>query len=695
LGITLIAVTLSWNFLWIILEVSVGLGAVIFVHELGHFLVAKACGVNCEKFFIGFDIGGIKLSRKWGETEYGIGILPLGGYVKMLGQDDNPAKIAEEMERARVRTEDQADDGTPGDDQYQLDPGSYLAKSVPQRMAIISAGVVMNVIFAFIFAMVAYGMGVKYLPCIISEVVPGSPAWQADLQVGDKIVRIGDVDKPRFRDLQSDISLGDPTRGVPIEVRRAGVGTALSFTIHPDRSSGLPTIGVVSPRSLTLFADNPTVPGSPAAQCDPPLAGGDRITAIDGQPITTYRELVCHLAAQREKPVELTVLRDQKPRGADGTRGSAATDITVRIAPNPVKCLGLIMQYGPIQAIQADSPAAVAGVKPGDTIRAIDGQDPGDPLTLAQRLRRRASSGGSVRLTLARPGADDATESLELEVPLRSRCAFEPADRLGAPVAISSLGIAYDVISRVQAVVPDSPAAQQDIVAGDAIVQAQFIAAPNDTSVQAKLLTDSPPIALDKEQPNWPAMMELLQALPPGATIRLTVQSTSTASREVNLTPVDSAEWFNPDRGLVTGPLEEIRKAGSLGEAFVLGARETQDALLMVYRFLKRLIDRQISPRMMGGPVTIARVAGHSASAGLATLLIFLTMLSANLAVINFLPIPLLDGGHMVLLIVEGILRRPVSEKIVVALHTIGFVFIISLMLFVLALDVGLIPRGL
>ncbi len=86
----------------VILVVALGLGAVIFVHELGHFLVAKACGVKCEKFMIGFDIGGYKLSRKWGETEYGIGILPLGGYVKMLGQDDDPAHIADEMKRCEV-----------------------------------------------------------------------------------------------------------------------------------------------------------------------------------------------------------------------------------------------------------------------------------------------------------------------------------------------------------------------------------------------------------------------------------------------------------------------------------------------------------------------------------------------------------------------------------------------------------------
>ena len=87
----------------VILKVAVGLGFVIFVHELGHFVVAKLCGVKCEKFYLGFDIAGLKFCKfRWGETEYGIGILPLGGYVKMLGQEDNPAKLREEMERAKA-----------------------------------------------------------------------------------------------------------------------------------------------------------------------------------------------------------------------------------------------------------------------------------------------------------------------------------------------------------------------------------------------------------------------------------------------------------------------------------------------------------------------------------------------------------------------------------------------------------------
>ena len=95
----------------------------------------------------------------------------------------------------------------------------------------------------------------------------------------------------------------------------------------------------------------------------------------------------------------------------------------------------------------------------------------------------------------------------------------------------------------------------------------------------------------------------------------------------------------------------------------------------------------------MAGPLTIFGVAHQSASKGLSDLLIFLGMLSANLAVLNFLPIPLLDGGHMVFLILEGIRGKPVSERVVVAFHYAGFLFIIGLMAFVFLLDLNLIPR--
>jgi len=115
--------------------------------------------------------------------------------------------------------------------------------------------------------------------------------------------------------------------------------------------------------------------------------------------------------------------------------------------------------------------------------------------------------------------------------------------------------------------------------------------------------------------------------------------------------------------------------------------------LSLVYRFLQKLTSNQISPRLLGGPIEIAKQAGKSAEEGFSRLLLFLTMLSANLAVVNFLPIPVLDGGHMVFLAYEWLRGKPPSEGVVVALSYLGLILILSLMLFVFGLDLGLIPR--
>jgi regulator of sigma E protease len=140
------------------------------------------------------------------------------------------------------------------------------------------------------------------------------------------------------------------------------------------------------------------------------------------------------------------------------------------------------------------------------------------------------------------------------------------------------------------------------------------------------------------------------------------------------------------ERGFNYDRTQRMRTAASFGEAARLGYDETVSSLGMVYRFLRK-IGSQISVTAVGGPGTIAMAAAGAASEGVGKLLLFLTMLSANLAVINFLPIPLLDGGHMVFLTWEGIRGRPASERFVVAMHMIGFAFIISLMVFVLSLD--------
>ncbi len=106
-----------------------------------------------------------------------------------------------------------------------LDPRSYMAKSVPQRMAIISAGVIMNVIFAFLMASIAYGMGVRDEACGVSAVMPGEAAWRADLRPGDKFLAINDSGdrQLRFRDLMNAVALCDLETGIDFLVKREGV----------------------------------------------------------------------------------------------------------------------------------------------------------------------------------------------------------------------------------------------------------------------------------------------------------------------------------------------------------------------------------------------------------------------------------------------------------------------------------------
>jgi regulator of sigma E protease len=681
------AITFAKVLVWT--EVAIGLGLVIFVHELGHFLVAKLCGVKCEKFYLGFDIYGLKLLKfQWGETEYGIGILPLGGYVKMLGQEDNPTKAYEEMHRARRHeappppVEGWAADRTEESEGVVYDPRSYLAQSVPKRMAIISAGVVMNLIFAFVLASVAYALGVEYNPCIISGLVPGQPAWRANLQVGDEIAAIGNLQKPRYSDLQSGVALGDLKHGVELTIHRDSQ-PPFEVVLRPSQEMGLPRIGIIPPLSLKLYDKRPVDRGTPAAQATPKLVGGDVIVAVDEESITRYAQLDRLLAQRRAQPLSIRVRRttvnnNTSSRSDKGDRESEI--VTTTLAPNPVRQFGLIMAMGPIVALQQNSPAEKAGFKAGERIVAIDGQEPGDPMTLPDRLYRRAGQ----RVVVSVRHGDDPPRDVTVVMPQPVDYEWPKIPIDNVPQAISGLGIAYRVLNRVEAVEPDSPAAKAGIKAGDAIRAAVVIPPRQDEEGES----DLPPlkertIEFSDEKFNWPCALGLVQQFPVGTQLKLKLET----GREVTMAPVAASDWFNPERGLNLEPLFAKRQAESLREALILGGQETLDWTLQVYRFLQK-IGHQVPITEMGGPVAIAATAGSAAQAGFTHLLIFLVMLSANLAVLNFLPIPMLDGGHMVFLILEGIRRKPVSEKVVLAFHYAGFLFIVTLMCFVLFLDV-------
>lgn len=704
---------------WNVALVVLGLGMLIFVHELGHFLVAKLCGVKVEKFYLGFDIGGLKLARLVrGETEYGIGILPLGGYVKMLGQEDNPARLREEVERAR-----RAEAAAPGSaasetsqhpnnapvpsspgaaaeeaahlaeaERALFDPRSYLAQSVPERMAIISAGVAMNVLFALLTGVVAYRLGVFQNACGVGAVAPGEAAWHEGLKPGDLIVAIGDKPANRFLDLQHRISLGDIDRGVPLVVQRPGVAEPFTVRVFPDRAGLAPTIGISSPLLPALDRRLPADPGTAAASAVPTLAGGDVVVEIDGTPVSTYAELHRQLALHPDRTVELVVERREKDEKT-GALSEEVTRVSVKLAPQPALGLGLVMAMGPIVAVQKDSPAAQAGLLPGDLLVGIDGQPPGDPLTLAERLRRRAKDRPRVELTVRRGG-----EEKHVEATLRKPDWYEIPFREKSPMSAPALGIAFEVTRRIEAVEPGSPAEAAGLRPGEIVARAEIFP-PTADALRAmgygdqllKLLNlENTKIDFQKHNVSWSFFAAyLLQSSLPQTRVQLTLANGRTA--ELHPTPTES--WFLPERGLRFQAMGTVVQADNWGEALRLGGRETLDALLMVVRFLQKLGSQQVSFRAMGGPVTIAQAAYHSATKGLADLLIFLTLIGANLAVLNILPIPVLDGGHLVFLTYEAIARRPPNERVQTVLTWLGLVFILGLVIVVLGLDFRLISR--
>jgi regulator of sigma E protease len=276
----------------------------------------------------------------------------------------------------------------------------------------------------------------------------------------------------------------------------------------------------------------------------------------------------------------------------------------------------------------------------------------------------------------------------------------------GTPVAVNAVGIAYHVGNEVVGVLPGSPAAKAELKAGDQITVAKVIYPANSKGKtpdpdEVRFVAEEPGWlgrlvrsvfgggeAEPRVEPSWPMLIDLLQIAGAGTKVELTVKRPDeTGTRSVTLEPTPAEGDYVAARGFNFELIERIRTAKSFGEQLQLGWRETSEALGMVFRFLQKL-GTQVPLTALGGPGTIAMVAGNEASKGLPSFLVFLTMLSANLAVLNFLPIPLLDGGHLVFLAYEGIRRRPAPEKFVIAMHMLGFVFIIGLMMFVIGLDI-------
>jgi regulator of sigma E protease len=654
-----------------ILKVAFGLGFVIFLHELGHFLLAKWNGVKVEKFSIGF--GPTILGFKKGETEYVLAVIPLGGFVKMLGEGP-------EEEAAK-----------------SSDPRAYPNKTVGARMAIISAGVIMNLILGLGCFVYAYQRGMDEVPTKIGAVVPGSPAFEAGIRAGDEIVAMDGRRDLNFSNLQLKVRLSGQGQVVHFELKRPGQDSTIPLDIEPRRAAtaDVPGIGIQPGSSITLALPPYRAPAGLTEPVKTPTAGlevGDRVVAAgeagkEPTPVSDVLQLHRLLARDQDKKMDLVVERDVKDKEG---RKSSVERVEFALPPNRFVDFGFRLKIEPIVALRNDSPAARAEFRKGDTIVKVDGED-FDPMRLPSICYDKA--GQPMTFEVERPEVGGPPRTLTLKatpddsLPWPERAVSE--DLLEVP----GLGLAYRVRTKIEAVTPDSPAAKAGLKVGDVINAVSF------PSIKVKpwvwplsliFSTEAKEILFDDKSPAWPSFFQELQ-IRPTEPIALRVNN---SDAKVIVTPTPELTWFRPHRGEQFQI--EIRRTSPMTIAMSLqrGFDDTVENILSIYAMFRSLAQRRVSPKGLGGPILIANVAYEAAGLGMTELVHFLGILSINLAVLNFLPVPPLDGGQMVFLAAEKVRGRPLPDSALIAGTYLGLLLVLMLMAFVIFQDVSRLVTG-
>ncbi len=305
------------------------LGVLVFVHEAGHFLTAKWVGVRVKVFSLGFPPKII--GRTWGDTEYRIGALPLGGYVKMAG--DNPLEATG-------------------------DPEEFMSRSKWERLAILFAGPVMNLVLAVLILTVLFMVGIDRPaglddPAVVRFVAEDSAASRAGLEPGDQIVAIDGAPIENWRDALDDF-LVSANETLTVSLLRDGETIERDVIVEARGEDEIGYAGVfpaVQPQVLRLREDFPAERAG--------MQPDDVITKVDGAPIFYYTELIDAIEARDGAPVLIGVLRVDETLEFDLTPQKDGDRWLIGIEFNP----------SPTVIYQVSNPALAFAAALGETER--------------------------------------------------------------------------------------------------------------------------------------------------------------------------------------------------------------------------------------------------------------------------------------------------------------------------------------
>jgi len=545
-----------------ILAIVVLIGVLVFVHEFGHFIVARLFKVKVISFSIGF--GPRMFGFKRGETDWVVRWLPLGGYVYMLGSDPSH-KISEEDKDV-----------------------AFNHKPLWQRSLIILAGPLANLLLPIpILFFVLLANYDQDLPPVVGQVLDDSPADDAGLEPGDQVVAIDGEPVAYWKELRSAI-IDAPGETLELTIDRAGSTVDLDVTPEPTMRSD--PMGIVSNEigliGITLGQYRPIIsisdPDGAAARAG--LETFDEIVAVNGERIETWAELARIIRSSPGETLELVVVRGEV-LPIDFGRIEVQRPLKLELVPETDGddgIAGLQSANMVISQVEPDSPAAEAGLRRGDRVLALDGEE-------------------------------------------------------------------YDYF----------PTLQEDIV---------------QSWEDAHILT----IERDGE------VMDL----------ELQAEQVTVVGEYKEERPLILLGFHNLERQVMPDRIDV-----SFGARFAFAANysidTTADASKMLVLFIVRMAEGEVSTKHIGGPIMIGHLASKAGEQGIERFLEMLAMISINLGIINLLPIPVLDGGHLLLFAMEGIKRGPLSARTRQIASFVGLTIVIFLFVFAFKNDIERYWSGL
>lgn len=528
------------------------LGGLIFFHELGHYSVAKFFGVKVEVFSLGF---GKKIFRRvWGETEYCLSLFPLGGYVKLMGDDPYKGVPAAEAERA------------------------FSTQKLYKRFLIVAAGPLANLILAYVLFMVVFYSGKPMEGTRIGTVHVASPAWEAGIRPRDRIIEIAGQKVTTWNEVEDLLKFREGEK-VDVVLERENQVLKLPMTVNRVHSKndygedqdvgGIKGIGPY-PLASMIGVSNPKSAAYVAG-----LRTGDIVQKIDTTNVLLYDDLNQAIAAAwaAGNPITVTVKRPAGNDPKDGTEHSFTLAIPKTPAPaeSPLgasEALGIYPSELFVKQITPGSPAEKGGLQPGDRIVKVSDTPIFNFETIVDKVQEHGGKDESVTLQLEREGA--------------------PVTLLLKPVQTTS----------------EDPLTRQ------------------------------------------PVKKYMVGFMP------------STAYRESEIVKMK-----------ITDPLPLLKKS----------ATETYELAEKMIISIAKLAVGKISVKNLGGPVLIASVAGKSLDAGIIPFIQMMALISINLFLLNLFPVPILDGGHLLFFLIEGVKGKPVSVRTMEVANQIGMVFILML----------------